>query len=218
LDRIDEAYAALDRALYLRAVVKADDIIHLAKAKAASVILQRLAINVPREVSKHTAFPPILQVALLNGDFELGLSTYWGRGPYKPTGGLAAWLVFGDCRTSADVTNTTCHGGVASLRIRNDSPRALGVFALTEQTVALTPGTRYRVSVWAKTENLTADGLVIRVACKDTREAVSLPTGTYDWKSLSGDFTADASVATVSIVSQNTGTIWLDDLRIEAVD
>ncbi len=151
---------------------------------------------------------------LLNGGFELGFSAYWGQ-PYH---GKPLWWNHSDCRSFAEVTSEDSHSGELSLHIRHESPAAEGLFAETSQKLPATPGSRYRISLWAKAQGLAVNGLYLVAGSEIKIPHVNLPAGDYDWRPLAGEFTAEGDEIQIRIVSRDIGEVWLDDIQIELAD
>lgn len=96
------------------------------------------------------------------------------------------------------------------------------------QTVVVQPGTRYRLSVWVRTENLRSGGgplIELMNANDDTllQRSEPFPTGTNDWTEVALDFFAPANCNGVIIRTARaycgeecpiTGVIWYDDFSL----
>lgn len=97
------------------------------------------------------------------------------------------------------------------------------------QLVAVSPGARYRLSFWVKTENLKSAGTpTLEVINANDNRIMSVskafPNDTNDWSQVQVEFTMpnDAEGALVRLgrayCGENcliTGTIWLDDFNLE---
>ena len=129
------------------------------------------------------------------------------------------------------------HSGGASLKISLTS--ALGAAAarntessttLSRDTPLLKPSTKYRLSAWVKTHNVSANGVYITARQYDVAAGLgnlaTTPalTGTNDWTYLYVDFTSDADVGgsylliwLVSYVAGNISDVWFDDVKLEEI-
>ena len=162
---------------------------------------------------------------LLNPGFELGLLEHWNN---DDVGGLA-WHNVGGDHSRAETTNQSPRGGRKSLHIEQTDAEATDAdagrgYGVTSQTVPADPRARYRVTVWARAQNLSAGGVVVAIDDRLEQPVVALRPGTYDWAEFSGEFDLAESKAplreglksaAIRIIARGTGQAWLDDLRIE---
>ena len=167
-------------------------------------------------------------LALLNDGFELGMAAYWS----DPSG--ASWFNHGGDRSIGEVTKRHARSGRYSLQIAGDpaaDPRPapdvkgpVGAHGRTGQNFPARAGYRYRVSVWARAENLSDAALSITAGRKEP--AIKIPGGTYGWTRLEGQLelpvTAEQKRGNVvncrlEIVSTGPGTAWIDDFRVESL-
>lgn len=160
-----------------------------------------------------------------NGGFELGLNAHW-----KP------WTIVGQCVSEAtidqqvvgddgkgDGANETDEDASAALLIRHLSATEEGSYGVLEQVVPSVGGTRYRITLKAKGEEVSANAIRLVVDEGWDQPAAVVPTGTFSWQEISGEFEVpaaepNASVppqTSIKIVSTGPGTVWLDDLRVE---
>ena len=166
---------------------------------------------------KHPAIKTnVRRLALLNGGFELGLEKYWSN-----EGGKPIWWNRGSSRSSTEITSAHKRSANRSLLIEHHSARADGDFATTEQTLPCIVGQQtYKLICWAKADNLAEHAVSIVLDEDWANPIVTLPSGTFDWQKLTGEFQISASdqrSAKISIVSEAPGRAWLDDLVIECV-
>lgn len=96
------------------------------------------------------------------------------------------------------------------------------------QIVAVQPGASYRVSFWARTENLRSAGppVIEAVNWNDDKIIASsgpIPTGTNDWQQFTIEFTAPENCQGIALRTVRsfcgeacpiTGTVWLDDFEM----
>jgi hypothetical protein len=122
-------------------------------------------------------------------------------------------------------------------RVRRDGQRSLRVtfksysratLANVFQTVVVTPGSRYRLRFWIKTENLKSAGLPqVEVANLNDDQSLArspvFPAGTSDWQELSVEFIAPQNCTGISIRTVRaycgddcplSGTLWYEDFEL----
>ena len=152
--------------------------------------------------------------ALLNGGFEMGLSRHWGDvSSTKTVGGI--WINFGKFQSFARPT-TLKYSGDWALRIDNASPEGTNDFGATQQRVPIIRNATYRFSMMAKARNLGPKSFHV-VINRNKFRIIRLDPGTYDWKQFTGTFKLNASEAMVRLRMRSTGTVWIDDLKIELI-
>jgi hypothetical protein len=98
------------------------------------------------------------------------------------------------------------------------------------QSVKLTRGQKYRVSVWVKGSDLHLNKVPIQLKFRSRfseqfvrSDIVStIPLGgTHDWKIVILDFTAPGKVdcnLEINLVYDGTGTIWFDMCTLERIE
>jgi hypothetical protein len=214
----DEAAASdiLDRMLQRDQGQDIAQLSQQARSANANAILKKLAeLRIPTQIEKSSHGRQSLWfLPLRNGHFELGLNAYW-----KP------WSTQGAAVAEAGMESIVRQVGVEgrSLWIQHHSPPAAGSRAILEQTVPAEAGARYRVSLWAKGQEVSADAIQIVIDDNWDHPAVRFPKGTYDWQTISGEFAIPKTVPTnngprlvsITIVSTAPGKVWLDDVRIQ---
>lgn len=153
---------------------------------------------------------------VINGTFEDQPTVGWGRGQYSEQ--REWWWNSLECLSVAEVSTEDRHSGKSSLHIINLSDRAPNVFGSTQQPVAIQPGQRYRVSLWAKSVQLESRGGVSLVVDEAWQvRPIQLPPGTYDWTRFEGDFSLDQGTSQLRILCEDLGEVWIDDIEIEPV-
>ncbi|MFC4138683.1 MULTISPECIES: beta-galactosidase [unclassified Microbacterium] len=105
--------------------------------------------------------------------------------------------------------------GDAALRIENRSPSAPNVYINATQTVAVQPNTTYTFTAWVKGDAVRAAWFPGGAGWK---QRTRFPNGTYDWTEVTTTYTTGATETsyTFTLMSENTGTIWVDDLNMVA--
>jgi uncharacterized protein YjdB len=114
--------------------------------------------------------------------------------------------------TAAPVAGIS-HTGDYSLKIANASPTQANVFAQVGQTITVEPNTTYDFKVWVKGENAKN---VWFPGGSGLKQRKSFPSGTYDWREVTYQYTTGASEVSYKlvVVSENVGTIYVDDLSV----
>jgi hypothetical protein len=172
-----------------------------------------MAIFVASEASGVRAVGP----TVVNGTFEEKPTIGWGRGRYSEN--RAWWWNSLECLSVAEVSTEDRHTGKSSLHIVNLSARAPNVFGTTQQPIAIEPGRRYRVSVWAKAIQLQSRGALSIVVDPAWRvRPIQLPVGTYDWTRFEGEFSLDERTAQLRILCDDLAEVWVDDIEILPVE
>ncbi|MEX1232293.1 MAG: hypothetical protein WEB58_18755 [Planctomycetaceae bacterium] len=170
---------------------------------AAVLLLTTLAVSVQGET-----------LVVENGGFEAGLVAPWGTGQRFNTS--AAWWNSNNCDSSATIDATRSRSGSQSLHIINKSARAPNVFGTTQQPFSTTLGKRYRLSMWARANDLASHGAVSLIVNEDwSLRPVLLPQGTYGWTQFIGEFSSMTGTTQIRILSEDQGEVWLDDIQLE---
>ena len=131
-------------------------------------------------------------------------------------------------KVKVDRDSNQKHEGAFGLRVIFTGFANVELYNLS-QLAALTPSSRYRLSFWVKTENLKSAGTpTLEVVNAKDNKIISVskafPNDTNDWQQIQVDFAlpADAEGAIFrlarSYCGENcliTGTIWLDDFKLE---
>ncbi len=148
----------------------------------------------PRNLTSNPSFEEAANVGTPDG-------AYTGVGADK----AASWFV--DPRTAAH--------GRQSLRLRN--PVEGQGISVAPYPVGLTPGKRYRLSIWAKGER---PGMKFRLGLDAVSDPQAVHEMTTEWKEYAVDFTASANATRMSpglnLVSQ--GSAWFDALQVVPLD
>ncbi len=157
------------------------------------------------------------EFAVPGGGFESELSSTWGDGQHWQA--KSVWWNSKGCQSSANIDTQYRHSGNASLHISNRSSRAPHVFGTTQQPIAIAPGRRYEISLWAKARGLASDGAVSIVVDSAWKvRPIQLRKGTYDWTQFRAEFTLQEKTMQLRILSEDQGEAWLDDLRVVEVE
>jgi cyclophilin family peptidyl-prolyl cis-trans isomerase len=157
--------------------------------------------------------PPTVTVTNLavNGGFETGaLGAPWGTGIYEPRP-QSEGVFWGAANADATVVSGEAHSGAYSLRIANRSPAAPNVYRTLSQKVKVAGGAAHCLTWWAKTQGGTSGMLTFRLNDAWT-SAIGMGAGTPGWTQYGFTFTAEDGDIDLRIVSENTGTVWIDDI------
>lgn len=156
-----------------------------------------------------TPKPPLANLAG-NGGFETGsLSAPWNTGIYEPQPGV----FWGAADADAVVVSDSVHSGQYALRITNRSARTAQIYRTMSQKVAVKGGQQYCLTYWVRTANALNGVLNFRM--NDAWTIVLSPAGgapAYTW--YAGTFVAEDNNIDLRIVSENTGTAWVDDIEL----
>jgi hypothetical protein len=147
-----------------------------------------------------------------NGGFESGsLSFPWGTGIYEPR--ASGEVFWGSADADAVVVSDSVHGGAYALRITNRSAQAANVYRTLAQKVAVTGGQQHCLTWWARTAN--ASNGILNFRLNDSWSLVlSIAGGLPNYTQYAGTFIAEDSNVDLRILSENTGTVWIDDIEL----
>lgn len=225
MQRNQDALAALIEARRIKPSCEIVTIINLSKELEAEPFMKGLA-DWLRSQGEGTAAGEtsrvVRQLPLLNGGFELGLSRYWTNAP----DGGAVWNNVGGCHSRAEIDTQDNHGGNHSLHVINPSAATGDAYGTTSQTLPADGRARYRVTLWAKANNLSAGALRVVVDDAWNQPVIELPVGTYGWQEISGEVDLATNTqrrrgivpTTFRLVTAAPGEVWLDDLSIRLVE
>lgn len=114
------------------------------------------------------------------------------------------------------LSSDTRQDGDYSLEVHSSAEQASDAAGQLEQPIAVTPGSTYTVSFWAKSDNAGEGAISIRPSVQDT-PAIVVPGGTYDWTAFSLDYVVPPGHATVvfglSVVGSTESTL-IDSLSM----
>ncbi len=157
---------------------------------------------------------------LVGGGFERGLLPPWGGGHYERKNGkfrFGIWWNSANARAYMKIDHAIKHSGKRSLRITNFSKSKAHVFTTTSQRInGLHPNTLYRISMFIKAKELKAGAVTFTIDAAWAKRLPSLPAGSYDWQPYEATINIGHNdYIDLRLLHQNTGTVWLDDLRVE---
>ncbi|MEM7473376.1 MAG: protein kinase [Planctomycetota bacterium] len=153
------------------------------------------------------------EAALMNGGFELSLDQYWFQGAER----TSVWVNQGGCQATARSTLDFKHAGKYSLRIQNVASPQPDRRGSMQQSFPTDAGKIYKIKLWARTRNAKDNTPSVHIGSgkdKATQRILAIPAGTLDWTEYEGEFEADSNLSVLKIVSEDQGTVWLDELRV----
>lgn len=187
----------------------------------AEVLLAQRAYRGALEFSRQAGIDPDARPeTVTNGDFEQPIKGYDRQLRFD-------WsLVRIDGKVDVSIDNSVARSGKRSLRfsVRGYSKPPFGSL---RQAFAVTPGGRYRLTFWLRTEDLRSGSLPfieIRNAKDDSLAAGSLAfdSGTKDWREMQVDFIAQNGDGVYLISGREpcaeecpmNGLFWIDDFSL----
>ena len=120
------------------------------------------------------------------------------------------------CQFDLDIKDP--FAGKCSLHIKNSTPKAPNVFGAANQYIKLVPGVKYKLSVQVKGQG---GGLTIKRGRRwrsilKIKPAAEWRTYTRTFQ-IKDDELAPNGLTLLNIISEDSGEVWLDDLKITAV-
>ena len=160
---------------------------------------------------------------IINGGFEKGLVLPWGTGHYERPDGkfrFGIWWNSMNAKAFMKIDTNMKHSGRNSLRITNYSSSAPHVFTTLSQRIKpAVPNSLYEISCYIKAENLKPGAVNFALDAAWTIRTGNLPGGTYDWKLFKDTVnTGHNNYIDLRILHVNTGTIWIDDIKVRRID
>jgi uncharacterized caspase-like protein len=148
---------------------------------------------------------PDARTHVTNGSFEMGFASFTRQ--YSSAPDASFTVVRGISRT-----------GDYSLRVENPHPRAPHVYRTFYQVVEnLEPQTDYKVSFWVQSQASESRGLglILDGASGWSTRLYSEP-GRYEWREYSTTYnTGFDNQIFLRFITENTATLWVDDIRVE---
>jgi hypothetical protein len=128
------------------------------------------------------------------------------------------WGIGKEAKATQAIDTAVRHGGAASLRLASESPQAPHVYGtLCQRVQGLQPRRVYEVTFWAKGQGV---GVCWFGGGKDWAQRVMFPTGTYDWRPVTGQMETGAGESFFDLrlnVDSVTGALWVDDVSLSLV-
>ena len=81
-------------------------------------------------------------------------------------------------------------------------------------TVTVTSGAEYCLRFWGRGQNLGVPTSLTVTWERSWASRISLPPGTFDWQEFSSTFVAEADAIDIRLITENTGTVWVDDFSL----
>ncbi len=185
--------------------------------------LYHTMLEVRREIAPGGAAETSI-ARLLNGGFEEDI------GPAGKE--LFSWQVTPVAQSQINIDPRTRHSGNRSLRLAFNAPTALE-FNNISQFIVVEPSTRYRLSYYVRTEELSGPS-TLATSVEDAGDpgrmqvgSGQLPNGTNDWQQVTLDFTTSAQTQAITVrlsrapcydaVCPLFGKIWYDDFDLQRI-
>ncbi len=164
---------------------------------------------------------------LMNGGFEDQFRS-WGSGYYetvKYRGAMSpfwgSWVLTGDTATEdvadvrGDLVGDITHSGNYSLKITNKvTPKAHIYGSISQRVTGLEVNTDYIAEFWIKADRASPGTLQLTTDLP-WKYRTSIPPGTYDWIKRTHKFnTGDKTHIDFRFISDQPGTVWLDDASL----
>ncbi|WP_409341700.1 polysaccharide lyase family 8 super-sandwich domain-containing protein [Paenibacillus sp. MBLB4367] len=160
-----------------------------------------------------------------NGGFESTVTTTRNKwtNNIEPAGGWGEWFASGSGKVTVDTA--VYHEGSKSVRIDHDasSRTALNI------TVPVTPGQRYKLGAWIKTDNaVSSGGVFARTQYLDSAgkkvgdgPATAKLSGTNDWTQREALMSIPAGATKLKVepfFETGTGKVWFDEVSLTKWD
>lgn len=210
----EAAQDSLERILALDRGFDLDPLLALAKEAGATAIAQRISESSLDHLLSEMLVDaePIKTAPLRNPGFELGLSVYW-----------SPWMIEGGAIAEANISPVTRDEHGASLKVQFFTEASPECRASLAQSLPVVSGVEHRVTLWCRGESLAPASVGVVVDEQWEAPVVVAPSGTYDWREISGEFVApeavgdDPQTVTLRIVAAGPAEAWIDDLRVEVL-
>jgi hypothetical protein len=172
--------------------------------------------------TKPNAISPRTRDFVVNGSFE---NEYYGWGTGHNENRIPRLLskgVFWSIR-NVDITGEFDSGvaksGLKSFKIVNKTPMSPHAYrTMSQRITGLKPDTRYRISFWIKA--LGAGASTLKIITDSTWDSGrGIDAGTYDWREhvLNLRTKAGESFTDLRILSEEPGTVWIDDIELREI-
>ncbi|MBI4649946.1 carbohydrate binding domain-containing protein [Candidatus Desantisbacteria bacterium] len=159
-------------------------------------------------------------ISILDWDFEEASGLFKGS---SDTWKFQSWKGGSKAELDAKIS----HHGKYSLKISGGNVpgwESIGVGIQYSPSMKLIKGTKYKFSVWIKTEEVEF-GAIIRIKVKNSdgkSQYFDSPKahGTYDWQKVEFSFTPqkDNTIEYLSTQLIGQGTAWFDEIKLEVID
>lgn len=163
------------------------------------------------EVTAPPSYQPAAGNLVVDGGFEDGLVAPWGTGIYEPR----AEIFWGAAQASASVVTTDAHSGANALLINNASTIAPQIYRTMSQAVPVKSGAAYCLTFWVKSPG--AQPGILSFPLENTwGSRIAVQGGSEDWTEYAGTVTAQTGSFDVRLISENQGSILVDDIELTA--
>lgn len=215
LDNQDAAIKHFDEAVQADIALDCDKLLKIATDHKATELLQQVNAHLKRVspiLPPDQTSEPIGSPALLNGDFELGIASYWSAPALADN--FATWGTTGNRQMIAESFDTRDVQGKV-LHVRTIGTGETG-YGATEQTFPVSPNQKYKISIWCKGNDLNGNGLRV-IDTKTKNVLLECRQASADWQQFTGEFSPQDNTMTVRIQFESDGEIWIDQLEIKSM-
>ncbi len=218
-NNIDGSLEALNRAIRFDMAVEVSDLADALKVFAnetmSTAIMSHLSRIAPRKSAQSSAVV-IREPALLNGDFELGLSFDWGN--VADRNAKSIWTNHGNFQSAAEISRDTVKKGLGSLHVNSSMGGDATSYGSMTQVIPVSPGVKYQITVESRASKVTAGSCYIGIGRREFTPVVELAPGSYDWQTMKGEFVAESNSVQLQIRITNAGEFWLDEMKLKAIE
>jgi len=148
---------------------------------------------------------------ITDGGFENGLVAPWGTGVFEPK----PEIFWGTAQGTATIVTAGAHSGKNALLVTNNTAFAPNVYRTMSQQVKVSTGQPYCLSYWVQGIGAAA-GILSMPLDKAWAHRVAVPPGVIAWTQFSGTAVAEGSTFDVRLISENKGSILVDDIEFTA--
>lgn len=92
-------------------------------------------------------------------------------------------------------------------------PPVWQVYRTLSQRIGVSAGAAYCLTFWARSEG-SQPGILSIAVNKAWTDRASVGGGTFGSTEFSQSFTAEASAIDIRLISESTGTVWVDDIDV----
>ncbi|MFN3190152.1 MAG: protein kinase domain-containing protein [Aureliella sp.] len=173
---------------------------------------------------------PVENLALLNGDFELGISASWGdelarsdEPVWKSFNGMVATARVEEVlRTTGGESNSISR----ALHIQSSTTAGKDAYAEMFQSFPASIGQVYRLSCESRSDTSnpgsgTANpgSVALKIEMGEQNPLmIPLPSDSSDWQTLSHTFECNASSITLRIQCSGQADLWIDSIKVQRVE
>lgn len=137
----------------------------------------------------------------------------WGVNVQYAKNGI--WWESKNPHTTAKTVRLNGGNVPTALHISHKSPPMAHRYGTTAQRIRVTKGAKYRISFYAKTQNMASNGAItITIDPAWKIRPINMTKGTYEWRKFSGTFTAPNNYVDLRIISQDAHSTLITDIQM----